>query len=82
MRYQRSHVIDDKKFWKSVKPHFGKGDLNSEKINLLENSSIKTNKKKIAAIMNNFIINIIKNIDLKSSKKCATKDLNSIVSGI
>ena len=46
----------------------------------LENNLIKTNKKEIATIMNNFFINITKNLDLKSSKKCTTKDLNSIVS--
>ena len=47
---------------------------------LLENNLIKTNKKEITTIMNNFFINITKNLDLKSSKKCTTKDLNSMVS--
>ena len=62
-------VTDNKKFWKSVKSYFGKGDSNSEKIMLLENNSIKTNEKEIAIIMNDYFINITKNLDLKFSKK-------------
>ena len=45
---------------------------------LLENSLIKTNKKEIVTIMNNFFINITKNLDLKSSKR-TTKDLHDTV---
>ena len=67
-------VTDNKKFWKSVKSYFGKGDSNSEKFMLLENNSIKTNEKEIATIMNNYFINI------KVFQKCTAKDLNSIVS--
>ena len=37
------YATDNKKFWKSVKSHFGKCDSNSEKIMLLENNLIKTN---------------------------------------
>ena len=72
-------VTDSKKFWKSVKSHFGKGDSNLEKI-MLENNLIKTNEKEIATIINTFFINITINLDLKSFKKCTTKDLNSNVS--
>lgn len=36
-------VSNKKKFRKSVKPHFGKGDSNSERI--IENNSTKTNEK-------------------------------------
>ena len=70
-------VTDNKKFWKSVKSYFGKGDSDSEKIMLLENNSIKTNEKEIATIVNDYLINITKNF---SSKKCTAKDLESIVS--
>ena len=62
-------VTGNKKFQKSVKPHFGKGDTNSKKIVLLENSSMKINEKEVATIMNSPFINIIKTLDLKSSKK-------------
>ena len=55
-------VTGKKKFWKSVKSHFSKGDSNSEKIMLLENILIKTNEKETATIMNNFFINITKKI--------------------
>ena len=69
-----TEVTDNKKFWKSVKSHFGKGDSNSEKTMSLKNNSIKANEKRITTIMNNIFINITKNLDLKSSKKCTTKD--------
>ena len=62
-------VTGYKKFSKSVKSHFGKGDLNSEKTMLLENNLIKTNEKEIATIMNNFFLNITKNLDLRKSSK-------------
>ena len=39
-------VTDNKRFWKIITPHFGKGKSDSGKTMLLENNSIKTNKKK------------------------------------
>ena len=64
-------ITDNKKFSKSLKSHFGKGDSNSEKIMFLENNnSIKTNKKEIATITNNFLLRWLLGLrKLKSSEK-------------
>ena len=73
-------VTENKKLFKSVKSHFGKGDSILEKFMLLGKNSVRTNENENATIMNNFLINITKNVDLKSSKKSTTKNLNSTVS--
>ena len=73
-------VPENKKLFKSIKSHFGKGDSISEKLMLLGKNSIRTNENENATIMNNFLINITKNVDLKSSKISTTKNLNSTVS--
>ena len=53
-------VTDNKKIWKGVKSHFGKGDSNSGKIMVFENNLIKTNEKEITTIMNNFLLTLPK----------------------
>ena len=53
------NVIDNRKFWKTVKPMFSNKFVNSEKIALVDDDKIITNNKEIAKVLNNFFSNII-----------------------
>ena len=67
-------VTENKKFWESLKSHFGQGDSNSEKNILLQNNLIKTNEKEIATILNNFLLTLPK-IYVKNLPKCVIQKI-------
>ena len=58
-KFKRKNVINNRKFWKTVKPMFSNKFVNSEKIALADDEKIITNNKEIAKVLNNFFSNII-----------------------
>ena len=54
-------VIDNKKFWKTVKPLSSDKNNAKNKINLIENGSIISSDAEISEIFKNYFINIVKN---------------------
>ena len=58
------NVIDNRKFWKTVKPMLSNKFVNNEKITLVDNEKIITNDKEIAKVLNDFFSNIIKTLNI------------------
>ena len=56
--------IDNRKFWKTVKPLLSNKFVNNEKITLVDNKKIITNDKEIAKVLNDFFSNIIKTLNI------------------
>ena len=54
------NVIDNKKFWKTVKPLLSDKSVSREKINLTENEKMLTSESETAETLNNFFSNIVK----------------------
>ena len=71
------NVIDNRKFWKTVKPILSNKFVNNENITLVDNKKIITNDKEIAKVLNDFFSNIIKSLNIP--KKDHT---NSIVENV
>ena len=57
-------IIDNKKFWKTVKPFLSDKSINSDKIHLNENGELINNKTKKAEALNEFFSNIVKNVKI------------------
>ena len=51
------NVIDNKKFWKTVKPLLSDKSVSREKINLTENEKMLTSESETAETLNNFFSN-------------------------
>ena len=51
------NVIDNKKFWKTVKPLLSDKPVSREKINLTENEKMLTSESETAETLNNFFSN-------------------------
>ena len=62
------NVIDNRKFWKKVKPVLSNKFTNSEKISLVDNNKIITNGKDIAKVLNDFFSNRIKKLNISQKK--------------
>ena len=58
------NVIDNKKFWKTVKPLFSDKSVSREKINLTENEKMLTSESETAETLNNFFPNIVKKLNI------------------
>ena len=56
-------IIDNKKFWKTVKPNFS-NKIKTEKIILLKNGAIISENTKIVELFNDYIINIVKDLKI------------------
>ena len=56
--FKRKNVIDNPKFWKTVKLILLNKLVSSEKITLVEKEEINTNDKDIAKVLNHFFSNI------------------------
>ena len=56
------NVIDNKRFWKTVKPLLTDKSVSREKINLTENEKLLTSECEIAKTLNNFFSNIVKKL--------------------
>ena len=57
------NVIDNRKFWKTVKPMLSNKFVNNEMITLADNEKVITNDKKIAKVLN-FFSNIVKTLNI------------------
>ena len=57
------NVIDNRKFWKTVKPMLSNKFVYSEKLTLVDNEKIIANDKEIANVLNDFFSNIIKTLN-------------------
>ena len=64
MNLIEKNVIDNRKFWKTVKPMLSNKFVNNEKITLVDNEKIITNDKEIAKVLNDFFSNIIKTLNI------------------
>ena len=54
-----NNIIDNKKFWKSIKPCFSDNINSNEVITLVDKSEVITNNSKVASVLNNFFSNIV-----------------------
>ena len=52
--FDMTKIIDNKKFWKNVKPLFSEKNINGKKITLLEGEQINSNDVEVAEILNTF----------------------------
>ena len=68
------HVVDHKKFWKTIKSFFSDKSDNFENIYLIENSNLLTDDFETAEPFNNYFQNIVSNLGLKvpSNLLCQT----------
>ena len=57
-------IIDNKKFWKAVKPNFS-NKIKTKKIILLEDGEIISDNTKIAEVFNDYFINIVKDLNIR-----------------
>ena len=57
-------IIDNKSFWKHVKPLFTKKNVRSSKITLVENNSILENNDNTAESFNNFFTSAVLNLNI------------------
>ena len=60
-------VIDNKKFWKTVKPFLSDKTMVGDKITLVENDEIITDDLKIAETFNNFFSEIVPNLNITTN---------------
>ena len=58
------NVIDNKKFWKTVKSLPSEKSDSREKINLTENEKTLTSESEIAQTLNNLFPNIVKKLEI------------------
>ena len=58
-------MIDNKKYWKTIKPFFSNKGLNSNKLMLREKDVVAANEKALATLTNNYFVNITADLDLK-----------------
>ena len=64
LKRKNCHIIDYRKFLKTVKPMLSNKFVNSEKITLIDNEKIITNDKEIAKVLHDFFSNIIKILNM------------------
>ena len=58
-------VVDNKKFWKTIKSFFSDKSNNFENISLIENGNLLTDDFEIAEIFNKYFQNLVHNLVLK-----------------
>ena len=58
------NVIDNKKFWKTVKPLLSGKSISREEINLTVNEKMLTSESETAETLNNFFSNIVKKLNI------------------
>ena len=57
-------VVDNKLFWKTVKPFLSEKMSGMDKIHLIENNELIKNDLKTAEVLNNFFSNIVQNLNI------------------
>ena len=75
------NVIDNKKFWKTVKPLLSDKSVSREKINLTENEKMLTSESETAETLNNFFSNIVKKLNIPkfNSNNSVTENIKNPV---
>lgn len=58
------NVIDNKKFWKTIKPFFSDKSFIQGKVSLAENNEFLSNNVKIAGLFNEFFSNVVINLEI------------------
>ena len=56
--------MDNKKFWKDVKPFFSDKGACGQKINLVKDNDIISNDSEVAEVLNNFFKSAVKSLDI------------------
>ena len=62
-------IVDNKKFWKTVKSFFFDKSNNFENISLIENGNLLTDDFEIAEIFNKYFQNLVPNLNLRVPSK-------------
>ena len=62
------NTLDNRKFWKSVKPFFSEKQVVNKKIVLVDNNSIISDDMKVAETMNNYFTNIVPLLGIQGYK--------------
>ena len=62
------HLVDNRKFWKSVKPLFSDQIQAPSKIALFENEVLVTDDKEVAEIFNEYFVNITDSLGIIQTK--------------
>ena len=58
-------MINNKTFWKTMKPFFTEKSCNNEKIILVEGDRIISQNEEVAETFNNFFTNAVKSLNIK-----------------
>ena len=66
-------IIDNKKFWKTVKPLFSDKISRNNKIILIENGNILSEEDAVSETLNNFYSNIITNLNIPEYEDTTTQ---------
>ena len=61
-------AVDNKQFWRTVKPFFSDKVMTSENITLFENGDILEDDKKVSHVFSDFFSNAVKNLNIEGSK--------------
>ena len=67
--YQNLHekfVVDNKLFWKTVKPLLSDNVAGKDEIHLIENNELVKTDLEIAEVLNKYFLNIVQNLDISS----------------
>ena len=59
-------IIDNKKFWKTVKPFFSDKAVSTDSISLIDNNKIYDDDEKVSEIFNDFFSNAVINLNIHS----------------
>ena len=63
-KFNTKRVVDNKKFWKTVKSSFFDKSNNFESITLVQNDSIVSNDNEVANIFNEYFSNLLECLNL------------------
>ena len=58
-------IIDNKRFWKTIKPMFSDNFFTNQRINLVEKEMILSSDQEIAETFNTFFSNTVSNLNIK-----------------
>ena len=57
-------IVDNKTFWKTIKPNFTDKGINNDNITLAENEETVSDNKKLSETLNNFFSEVVTNLNL------------------
>ena len=57
-------IVENKTFWKTIKPYFTDKGINHDKITLVENEETVSDNKEISETLNNFFSEVVANLNL------------------